>query len=440
MKAFKEKLIFLCIFFCLFSGLTAVYATEESNDINLNVVLDVNVFKYTKDVNLYPIISSNKVKNVILLIGDGMGLNQITAARIKGAGLDGKLYMEKMPITGIARTHSANNAVTDSAAAATALACGIKTNNDMVGMAPDGTKYINIFEAAQKIGMKTALIVTSEVVHATPAPFGSHIRNRWMYDRIAEQLVDSRINIIFGGGKSYFIPKGQPAGKRRDAKDLIKKAEKNGYTFIETKNQLESAKGQFLLGLFAPGGLTTEDPEPSIAQLTQKAIQILDDSKKKPALEVLFGNVFNFVTFGLFDNDKGFVMMVEGSQIDSACHKNNVNQCIRQVLLFDLAVKEAIDFAIRDGKTLVIVTADHETRGLTIAESKPNSKIINFIWAIDANTVYFGPTDGHTGQPVPVFAFGPAAQKFSGTYDNTEIPKKIAPLLGIKNFPQKIDK
>jgi alkaline phosphatase len=133
-------------------------------------------------------------------------------------------------------------------------------------------------------------------------------------------------------------------------------------------------------------------------------------------------------------------MMVEGSQIDWACHKNDVNSCVRQTLLFDLAVKEAVDFAIRDRKTLVIVTADHETRGLTIAESETNGKIINFIWAINDLTGNFGSTDGHTGQPVVVFAFGPGAENFSGTYDNTEIPKKIARLLGIKNFPQKVKK
>jgi alkaline phosphatase len=430
----KRPLIILSVFVILFFNCLLYSRTDEENT---EPVFDVNDFSFympAPDISPYPLIKQTEVRNVIFLIGDGMGLNQIAAARIKAAGMDGKLYLEKMPVTGIVRTHSANNAVTDSAAAGTALACGIKTNNDMVGMAPDGSKYLNIFEAAQKTGMKTAIIVTSEIYHATPACFCAHIRDRWMYARIAEQVVDSKINILFGGGKTYFLPKGLPDGRRRDNKNLIKKAEENGYKFVETKQQLDSADGKYLLGLFEPNGLTTRPPEPSIADLTKKAVQILDDSKKKPALEDFLGRVF---TFSLFDNDKGFFMMVEGSQIDQACHKNNVNACIRQTLLFDLAVKEAIDFAVKDRHTLVIVTADHETRGLTIAESKKNSKIINYRWAIDANTPYFGPTDGHTGQPVAVFAFGPGAQNFCGVYDNTDIPRKIAKLLNLK-LPQRL--
>jgi alkaline phosphatase len=442
-KYVKNSLLIGCVFFLLFFGQFLYSQTDNEGTEALFDVNDITFYKSCEDNLPYPIIKRSEVRNVILLIGDGMGINQIAAARIKGAGLDGKLYMERIPITGIMRTHSANNVVTDSAAAGTALACGIKTNNDMVGMAADGTKYANIFEAAQKKGMKTAILVTSEIVHATPATFATHVRNRWMYARIAEQLVDSRINILFGGGKSYFIPKGEPNSRRKDDKNLIKKAEENGCRFIETKQQLESAKGQYLLGLFALDDLTTKEPEPSIAELTRKAIEILEvrQEREKTCLENIIDGILNLVSHDSKDDSKtGFFMMVEGSQIDWACHKNDVNSCVRQTLLFDLAVKEAVDFAIRDRKTLVIVTADHETRGLTIAESETNGKIINFIWAINDLTGNFGSTDGHTGQPVVVFAFGPGAENFSGTYDNTEIPKKIARLLGIKNFPQKVKK
>lgn len=153
---------------------------------------------------------------------------------MKAAGPGGTLYMERMPVGGFVRTHSANSLVTDSAAAGTALASGVKTNNGMVGMAPDGTSYQTILEAAKVKGMVTGLVVTSTITHATPAVFASHIKSREKQDKIAEQLIANKVNVLFGGGKEYFLPKSSRGSKRTDQKDLIKQAREAGYIYLQS--------------------------------------------------------------------------------------------------------------------------------------------------------------------------------------------------------------
>ena len=399
---------------------------------------DLSFYQPAADTETYSNVKGKRIKNVILLIGDGMSFNQISVARIKGAGLDGKLYMEKLPVTGIMRTHSANNIVTDSAASGTAMACGIKTNNKMLGMTPDRIKYKTILEAAKENKIDTGLVVTSRITHATPACFAAHVRHRNMERRIAPQMIENKkVNVLFGGGRDYFLPRTTPGGRRRDGRDLIAEAKNQGYSYIENREQLRNVKGSYVLGLFQIGDLTTKEPEPSLAELTKKAIEILDirEQKKKTFIENIITGILNLL-FHSSDREQGFFMMVEGSQIDWACHDYDVDRVIRQTLLFDLAVKEAIDFAIRDKHTLVIVTADHETTGLTITEARDGMEL-ELLWAVDKE--HKRGTSGHTGQPVAVFAFGPRAEIFSGVYDNTDIPKKIAQVLKIKNFPAKLE-
>ena len=348
----------------------------------------------------------NKVKNIIFCIGDGMGLGQVFFTRIHDVGVDGKLNMEQMPVTGIIRTHSANALVTDSAAAATAMSSGIKTNNGMLGMNAEKNEYQTILQAAKEQGLMTGLVATSAITHATPAAFASHVESRGMQNQIAEQLLANKVNVLLGGGRAFFLPKTNPNSKRTDEKDLLLEAEKSGYTYIETAEELALAKGEYLLGLFQVDALTTKSPEPTLAELTDKAIEILSVDKQ------------------------GFFLMVEGSQIDWACHANDIEKNIRQTRLFDEAVKQAIDFAIEDKHTLVLVTADHETGGLTVNGGNLNGQDLDVHWS----------TGGHTGLPVVVYAFGPGAEQFTGVYDNTDIPKKFAELLGIESFPVAIEK
>jgi len=371
---------------------------------------DISFYAPSPTTEPYPTFHNNKkVRNVIFCIGDGMGLGQIAMARLKTAGPDGALYMERMPVVGFFWTHSADALVTDSAAAGTALASGIKTNNGMLGMTPDGTSYQTILEAAKAKGTATGLVVTSRITHATPAAFASHVTSRKMQDKIAEQLIANKVNVLFGGGEEYFLPKSSGKSKRNDEKDLIKQAKETGYLYIRTAEELRTARHPHILGLFQLGSLTTVAPEPSLAELTTKAIDILNREGKS-------------------HKKRGFFLMVEGSQIDWACHDNDATRTIRQTLLFDQAVKAAIDFALKDKHTLVIVTADHETGGLTIKGGSLKGDDLDVDWS----------TDGHSAMPVPIYALGPKAGIFAGTYDNTEVPRKFAELLGISPFPKAV--
>jgi len=408
-KMFKLKSKLTVFFLIIFLTTALCLAGGGSKTVTADVK-DISFYTPANDTETLTNIQSAQVNNVIFLIGDGMSYAQVTLARLKAAGQNGLLYMEKMPVTGYIKTHSANSLVTDSAAAGTALACGVKTNNKMIAMDPNETPYQTILEAAKIKGMKTGLVVTSTVTHATPASFASHVKSRKNEIKIAEHILQNRVNVILGGGKSFWLPESFENSKRKDEINLIAGAEQFGYSIIDNANQLANAPGPYVLGLFAMGPLTTISPEPTLGEMTENAIRILN---KKPTK--------------MFESTKGFFLMVEGSQIDWTGHKNDAHGNIKQTLLFDLAVKTALDFAMKDKKTLVIVTADHETGGLIVSGSDPEKKN-EVMWA----------TKSHSAMSTPVYAFGPGSQNFAGVYDNTEIPKRIANLLKTKPFPAKI--
>lgn len=403
----RNALHVLCVaFFLLAVAPSLTYAAQSASGADLN---DLSFYRGPDSLAPYPASPPRTVRNVILMIGDGMGINQVMLARIRAVGLEGKLHLERMPVSGLIRTHSADDLVTDSAAAGTALASGVKTNNKMIGMTPDRKEYRTILEAARAKGMATGLVATSAITHATPASFAAHVRSRDSQAAIAEQLLANRVDLLLGGGKKYFLPRSQRGSGRRDGKDLIAVARETGYAFVETGDQLDTVDGLPVLGLFQLDALTTLPPEPSLARLTAKAIDLLEDTRQ-----------------GWFVQKRGFFLMVEGSQIDWACHDNDAANCIWQMLHFDLAVKAAVDFALADGHTLVVVAADHETGGLTIPSGSTDGADLKVEWS----------TKGHSGSPVPVYAFGPGAERFAGVYDNTEVPGKLAALLRIKPWPQ----
>jgi len=350
-------------------------------------------------------------RNVILCIGDGMGFGQVTLSRLQAMGPEGRLHMERFPVQGMAWTHAVNNLVTDSAAAGTALACGIKTTNKTIGQDPTGTAYMSLTEGAHLRRMKTGLIATSAITHATPASFAAHVKLRKQQIDIAEQMVISGINVLFGGGRQFFLPTDHPEGKREDGRDLIAQAQASGYHYVSTPQELWHTQGPHVLGLFQAEALNTELPEPTLAELTRKALQLLAaTSPDAPSQK------------------QGFFLMIEGSQIDWACHANHVDNTVRQTLLFDQAVRAATDFALRDQQTLILVTADHETGGLVVASEK-DGKTPRVHWA----------SKGHSAMPVPVYALGPGAERFGGSLDNTDIAKTIARLLGMPAFPCMLD-
>lgn len=350
----------------------------------------------------YPLVPTTTVKNIILMVGDGMGLAQLNAARLTGHGAEGCLSIDEMPVVGLIRTGSANDLLTDSAAASTALATGHKTNNFVIGMLPDGRPVKTILEAAGEKGLATGLVVTSSITHATPAAFATHIDDRYKETQIAEQLIASNVDVLFGGGKGYFLQRSRQGSQRTDESDLITKASKRGYQVVETSEELQTHTGKKVLGLFQIQAMTTRSPEPSLADLTSRAVQLLERS------------------------EIGFFLMVEGSQIDWAAHDNDANETIRQTLLFDQAVRVALDYARQDGQTLVVVTADHETGGMAINGGAKDGTHLAIAWT----------TQSHTALDVPLFAFGPNALDFTGAYDNTCVPRLFARYLGLKDFPQ----
>jgi len=375
---------------------------------------DLSFYQPPMTTEPYPLTSATKVRNVILCIGDGMGINTVALAGAKIGGPAGKLHIERLPVSGLMRTYSADSRVTDSAAAGTALAAGIKTKNGMIGMTPEEKGYCTILEAAQARGMATGLVVTCTMTHATPASFGSHIKSRKLEPAIAEQLIANRINVLFGGGRKYFLPQSTPGSGRKDDIDVIAQAREAGYMYVETAAAMRSAADTHVLGLFQLDALKTAAPEPTLAQMTQKAIGLLSRADRKAAV-----------------GRRGFFLMVEGSQIDWECHSNKANGAIRQTLLFDQAVEAAVNFALKDGHTLVIVTADHETGGVTLIGGGDEDKA-------DPELAVRWSTKGHSGAPVGIWALGPGATRFTGVQDNTDVPRKIAQLLGIRPFPQPV--
>lgn len=342
-------------------------------------------------------------KNVILMIGDGMGLAQVTYARLMHNDSGSLLSMETMTSTALVMTQSANSLITDSAAAATALASGYKTNNGMINTLPDGRKVETILEAAKNMGKSAGLVTTTTITHATPAGFGAHVMSRASEADIAPQYLDSKIDVLMGGGKANFIPKSTPGSGRSDERDLLKEASNAGYKVAFTRDDLLNTESGKFLGLFEMGYLTTVEPEPSLAEMTSKAIELLSA------------------------NDKGFFLMVEGGQIDTMCHANDARGALKQTLDFDAAVGKALEFARNRNDTLVIVTADHETGGLSIVAPEQGS---------GAKLAGKFSSTGHSAINVPLFAEGPSSDRFKGVMDNTNIPKTIASIWKVKEFPK----
>lgn len=364
------------------------------------LALDVSFYTAPTDTKHYPLVATKDVKNIILMIGDGMGLTQINAARIRAVGPDGFLHIDRMPVAGFIRTHAADNLITGSASGATAYATGVKTNNGMISVTPTGERLYTVLEGARDRDKSTGLIATSTITHATPACFAAHVESRSNERKIAEHLIENKVNVMLGGGKYFFVP--DPADTQNDYPNLIERRTNMGYTFIESREELMNVDTDHLLGLFQMGYLSTFDPEPSIAEMTQKAIDILSK------------------------DTAGFFLMVEGSQIDWGSHSNEPAYAIRQMLLFDQAIEVAMNFALTDQNTLVIITADHETGGMTINSGGLRGTEIKYGWT----------TGEHTGVNVPILAYGPHAEMFMGLHDNTYVGLSIASLFNISPFPQ----
>ena len=323
-----------------------------------------------------------KNPNIILLIGDGMGLSQLSAAYYYG---DTEPNFSRFTEIGLINTSPAKKKITDSGAAGTALACGEKTYNGFIGMDTDTIAIENLVEVLSAKGYNTGILATSSITHATPASFYSHVKTRSLQFDIAEQLVESEVDFFAGGGSKYF-------SEREDGRDLIKELEANGFAINQSGEPLENSTSKL-------GYILATDGMPSkinnrgdfLPEYTQMAIDFI--SKK----------------------EESFFIMIEGSQIDWAAHDNKTDYLIAELLDFDKTVGVACDFADKQGNTLVIVLADHETGGFSLA--KKDSKYA------DINPEFS--TTGHSATLIPVFAYGPSSELFKGLYQNNEIFHKI---------------
>lgn len=424
--------------------------------------------------------AKNKKKeptNVIMMVMDGTSAGATTLSRwYKG----GNLAMDELAAGGV-KTYSAESAITDSAPAATALATGNKSNDKFVGVLPavvnspgldpvnpeDAYKPVaNVLEGAKQEGKATGIISTSEIQHATPAGFSAHVTHRSNYGDIAEQQVYQGIDVVLGGGKESLSP-GTTKNARKDGEDLLNILEKKKYDIVEDRNELLASKSDKIWGSFAPSALayefdreTTKPNEPTLAEMTDKAINTLNKDKD------------------------GFFLFVEGSKVDWAAHNNDTIGIISDVLAFDDAVKKAVDFAKKDGNTMVIAVSDHGNSGITIGNvntsssypnipvstyidplkkakmtvegalsqlkpDKSNLKEVAALYGLDdltaeeletlntsknigsdmtkmlskrANIGYT--TGGHTGEDVFLYSYGPS--KPTGLVENTDIAKTMA--------------
>ena len=358
-----------------------------------------------------------KAKNIILLISDGMSLSQVSTYRLLKGGPNERISVDKFPISGIVLTHSEDAIITDSASSATAYSTGKKTNNGALGTDKNKGVLENFTEIITKYGYVSSLISTSEITHATPAAFASHVDSRRKTDEISIQMMDSDVLTILGGGRHFFLPE-EMGGKRSDGLNLLEQVQ-SSHTLLTTKAELDtfdfSNKGR-LVGLFADEALRDkETPENHVFEPTSTEM-----------LNFAINRSDQFTS----DGCKGFFIMLEGSQVDWAGHANDLNYLNREMKDFDEAVNKALEFAINDQETLVIVTADHETGGLLIEPATPTNYTAPEVKFSFNTGLGYG---SHTGVPVPVYAYGPGSENFTGTLDNTDIFYAMIEALNLEN-------
>lgn len=427
--------------------------------------------------------SSKKAKNVVYFIGDGMGPAMITGARLYKGGSTASMNFDKMTHTGFSKTYSFSDYVTDSAAGATTLATGVKTYNGSIGKTDpnmDPTKSSRdlqtLVDLAIKQGKSIGIVSTASVTHATPASFYAHAKTRKAEALIAEQINDSKVSLLIGGGRAFFEPMGTypprrimpdkekrnkiRKDERKDKRNLINELKGSGWTYAASGTELKNIdinKTEKIIGLFHPLHMSYEADrekvgleEPSLTEMTEFAIKFLSKNKK------------------------GFFLMVESGRIDHAAHFNWAERTFSETIELDNSVGKAFDMTGDD--TLVVVTADHETSGLSILgygkrdfavkekmltnlkvgrkEGLNKHSIISWgsgpgyhsHYKADESKVnwqqkatYFLRTGAHSAVDVPVMAKGPGAFRFTGYMSNHEIPLKIAESMGSK-FSSEVNK
>ena len=369
-------------------------------------------------------------KNLILVIVDGMGPASITGARLYKGGSDATLNLEAFPHTGYVKTYSNNEYVTDSAAAATTLATGVKANNSNVGVSSavlhkDGSlvHLKTLFDYARKNGKTRGLITNTRLTHATPAAFYAHVHDRSDEHGIASFLIPEKLDIVFGGGRRYFHPtsvkdsSGKP-GRRKDGKNYIEHFKSQG-TYVANRAEFSalSSESQLpIVGLFSPSHMsyeskrdTSPEGEPSLHEMVQKTLELL--KKNSP---------------------NGYILVIEAGRVDHAAHKNATKTYFEELLSFDSIIPTLL---AEKKDTLILVTADHETGGLSLNGYIPRTEMKGERVVKNFNRRPWGPVQwatlpsaSHTAVDVPILSAGPGSEAFLGYQNNSDIIKKVLPI------------
>ena len=327
----------------------------------------------------------NDVRNVIFLIGDGMGLEQASCAWVLNHG---KLNLDNFPVIGLSRTYSADNLITDSGAGGTAFAAGQKTGNNHVGTDINGEPLYSMLHKAQTLGWKTGVVTTCHLADATPVDFCCHNVHRYNTAEIIADYAECGVDYIAGGGADYFGP------GREDGRIIADEMAQKGYNVVRTEEELFAAPLP-VLGLMAPDNLPVALERGDLFRhMVARGIEQLSAASE----------------------GKGFAMMIEGSCIDDWLHGNEIGLAMEELLDFDRTIGDVLEWAAKDGHTLVVVTADHATGALTLQDGDLEEGKIG---------VGFG-NDSHNGIAVPYYVWGPGSSAFGGILENEELGRLIA--------------
>jgi alkaline phosphatase len=346
----------------------------------------------------------SEVRNVVLFIGDGMGIGHVSAAAALLERPGSTPALADTPFVGLVQTWAANTLVTDSASSGSALATGQKTNKRMIGILPDGSVAGNLFETARAHGLKTGVITTSGLVDATAASFTAHVDYRYKYDEILAQMLDSGTTVLIGGDFSQNSKAKRNPRYRRLAAELEELGDARGYQVIRDPDGIGSTRLP-ILGFFPPRSGYAEQHGPQLAVTVRHTID------------------------RLLADEAGFLLVVESEVTDELAHDNDIEAVMDGMRELDAAVAEVLTRVEPRGDTLVLVTADHDTGSLCLVDGYYEDGEATVRWA----------TGDHSSQWVPLFAFGPGAEDFTGVMDNTEVASGIARALKLPPLTQLAD-
>jgi alkaline phosphatase len=338
-------------------------------------------------------------RSVILIVGDGMGLGQVSSTSALLHGPAGGLALEQAPVIGLVQTFAANNLVTDSAAAATAMATGFKTNRKMVSQLADGREPMTLIEAAKARGMATGVVTTSGLMDATPAAFTAHDSHRDNEAAILTDQLRSGTDLMVGAAWGHL----DHLDQEPELAAALEQARTAGYTVVTSATELQTAALP-LVALLPPDPESPDRAEASLPMMVSKALAELAGA------------------------DQGFVLLVEQEETDGWGHDNDIKRVVAGAAELDAAVKLMLELTEQDSEVLVLITADHDTGNLGLTRGRSSMAMANVRWA----------SDEHTSNWVPLFAFGPGAERFAGVLDNTDIARRLGELLELDGLPSPV--